>query len=266
MHVDENDPMSKPTTRPYRLLARFYDVLTAPVPPMNRHTRGRILGKILKQVRSACDLGCGSGETALDLARRGMKVYAVDLSPANCRIVREKARRNRLSIKVIRADMRRFHLPEPVDLVTCEFAALNHLPRKQDLISAFRAVARALKPGGWFGFDLNTPKSLREQTHMTEWMERPEFKLLMRGRYDKRRRVATVSFDWFVPAGRLWRHQREAFPHIAWSNAEIRRALRRAGFRRVRFFDGVDVRPRMPGAKRGWDAYYLARKAGWAGL
>ncbi|MGH9579876.1 MAG: class I SAM-dependent methyltransferase [Terriglobales bacterium] len=248
-------------SRPYRLLARFYDLLTAPVPRMNRHARQRILGKILRQVHAACDLGCGSGETALDLARRGLKVYAVDLSPANCRVAREKARRARLRVRVLRADMRRFRLPEAVDLVTCEFAALNHLERKPHLASVFRAVARALRPGGWFAFDLNTPKSLREQTHMTEWMEQPEFKLLMRGRYDKRRRVGTVSFDWFIPRGRLWRHEREAFPHIAWSDREIRRALSQAGFRRVRLFDGMDVRPRMPGAKRGWDAYYLAQRS-----
>jgi SAM-dependent methyltransferase len=252
--------MARKSSAPYTLLARFYDVLTAPVPRMNRHARRRILGKILGNVHSACDLGCGSGETALDLARRGIKVYALDLSPGNCRVVREKARRARLPIRVLRADMRRFRLPEPVDLVTCEFAALNHLPRKQDLLPTFRAVARALHPGGWFAFDLNTPKSLREQTHMTEWMERPEFKLLMRGRYDKRREVGTLSFDWFVPAGRLWRHEREAIPHIAWSDTEIRRTLRRAGFSHIRFFDGMDVRPRMPGAKRGWDAYYLAHR------
>ena len=253
--------MARESPAPYTLLARFYDVLTVPVPRMNRYARGRILGRILRQAHSACDLGCGSGETALDLARRGLKVYAVDFSPANCRIVREKARRARLPIRVVCTDMRRFRLPEPVDLITCEFAALNHLPRRQDLLSAFRAVARALKPGGWFAFDLNTPKSLCEQTHMTEWMEQPEFKLLMRGRYDKRRRIGTVSFDWFVPVGKLWRHEREAIPHIAWSDAEIRRALRQAGFGQIRFWDGMDVRPRMPGAKRGWDAYYLARKA-----
>ncbi len=93
--------------KPYKLLAQFYDVLTAPVPRMNRHARGRILGNLLKQVDSACDLGCGTGETALDLARHGLKVYAVDLSPAHCRIVRQKAQRNGMSIKIVCADMRR---------------------------------------------------------------------------------------------------------------------------------------------------------------
>lgn len=247
--------------KPYGLLARFYDSVADYAPAMNRHARERILGQRLGQLRSACDLACGSGETALDFARRGLRVYAVDLSPTFVRIVRGKARRRGLRVHAFCTDMRRFRLPQRVDLLTCEFAALNNLPRPADLLPVFRAVARALRPGGWFLFDLNTPKSLREQSNMTEWMEKPEFKLLMRGRYDRKRRRGILTFEWFVPEGKLWRHERETVDHIAWSDAEIRRALRRAGFHRIRFFDGLDVRPRMPGAKRGYDAYYLARKA-----
>ncbi len=252
--------MSNKSPQPYTLLAQFYDEMAPYAPGMNRHARRRILRKVLGQVRSACDLACGSGETALDFARHSLKVYAVDFSPTLCHITREKARRARLPVRVLCTDMRRFRLPEPVDLVTCEFAGLNHLPHKADLIPVFRAVARALRPGGWFLFDLNTPKSLREQSQVTEWVEKPEFKLLLRGRYDPRRRTATLTFDWFIPVGRFWRHQREMVGHIAWRDEEIRRALRRADFRRLRFWDGLDVRPRMPGAKRGYDTYYLAQR------
>ena len=252
--------MNQSNPTPYGLLARFYDALADYAPAMNRHAREKILGETLHQIHSACDLACGSGETALDLARSGLKVYAVDLSPTLVRTVRAKARRAGLRVHARCADMRRLRLPQRVDLVTCEFAALNHLPRPADLITVFRAVARALRPGGWFLFDLNTPKSLREQMQITEWMEKPEFKLLMRGRYDRRRRAGILTFEWFTPAGKLWRHQRESVDHIAWSDAEIRRSLRRAGFGRIRFFDGLDVRPRLPGAKRGYDSYYLAQK------
>lgn len=258
--------VKRPNPTPYGLLARFYDTLADYAPAMNRHAREKILGETLHQIHSACDLACGSGETALDLARRGLRVYAVDLSPTFCRTTREKARRARLKVRVLAADMRRFHLPRPVDLITCEFAALNNLPRPSDLLPAFRAVARALRPatagrpGGWFLFDLNTPRSLREQMQITEWMEKPEFKLLLRGRYDRKRRAGILTFEWFTPAGKLWRHQRESVDHIAWSDAEIRRSLRRAGFGRIRFFDGLAVRPRLPGAKRGYDSYYLAQK------
>ncbi len=46
-------------------------------------------------------------------------------------------------------------MPEPGDLVSCEFDALNHVPRKADLALVAKAVARALRPGGHFCFDVN---------------------------------------------------------------------------------------------------------------
>lgn len=248
-----------PANRPYNLLARFYDRLM-PVVEMNRHARRRTLGRLLPRLRSVCDLGCGSGETALDLARRGLRVFAVDNSPAFCRIVRAKARRLRLPVRALCADMRRFRLPRPVDLILCEFAALNHVPRRTDLGLVCRAVARALRPGGWFAFDINTPAAFAEQTPAGHWFETRDFKLVMRGRWNPRRSLCALDFEWFLPRGRFWRHVRERVNHIAWSDAEIRRALRRAGFRNLRVWDGVDVRPPMPGARRGYDIYYLAQK------
>jgi 2-polyprenyl-3-methyl-5-hydroxy-6-metoxy-1,4-benzoquinol methylase len=127
--------------KPYALIARFYDELHPEAPRMNRYARRKILGKILASVRVVCDLGCGTGTTALELARRGLKVYAVDCSPMMCRQAQVKARRAGLPVQVLCADMRSFRLPEPVELVTCEFNPLNHLPRRADLARVARAVA-----------------------------------------------------------------------------------------------------------------------------
>ena len=117
--------------RPYRLLARYYDQFFAF--SCSRLARRRLLGEILPRARSACDMCCGTGTTALEFARRDIKVFAVDLSPTMCRLARAKTRRAGARVTVIRADMRTFRLPEQVDLITCEFDALNHVPRKADL-------------------------------------------------------------------------------------------------------------------------------------
>ena len=66
--------------------------------------------------------------------------------------------------------------------------------------------------------------------------------------------------EWFLPRGKLFRHVHESVVNVCWTDAEIRAALRRAGLRHVRTFDGMDVRPPMKGAVRGTDVYYLARK------
>ena len=162
---------SAPINSPYALLARYYDVLCAYAAPMNRHARGQILRTVLPRVRSVCDVGCGNGETALELARRGLEVHAVDSSPVFCGVVRAKARRAKLRVAVHCDDMRDFTLPRPVDLVLAEFASLNNLADRRDLPRVFNTVARALRDGGWFCFDVNTPLALRTQYPQTFWIE-----------------------------------------------------------------------------------------------
>ena len=253
-----------PVNAPYDLLARHYDRLCSYAAPMNRHARSRILRTALPKVHRVCDLGCGSGETAVELAGRGLEVHAVDLSPVFCETVRTKARRAGLTVHVHCQDMRDFTLPRPVDLVLAEFASLNNLADRRDLTRVLESVARALAADGWFLFDVNTPLSLRTQYPPTYYFdEDTAFKLVQRGSLEADGRRARIDFDWFVPSGRsgrVWRHVRETLWHVCWTDREIRRALRVAGFDRVQWFDGIDVRPRLPYEKRGADAYYLARK------
>jgi SAM-dependent methyltransferase len=246
--------------RPYSLLARFYDRLIPGVPEMNRHAREAILGKRLRGFASACDLACGSGDTALDLARLGLDVQAVDLSPTFCKILRDEARRAGARIRVLRADMRSFRLRESVDLLVCEFAALNNLDLREDLSKVFRCVARALKPGGSFAFDVNTPLSFETQVPKGEWIDQPDFKLVMHGVVEDGGRRLPLHLEWFLPERGRFRHVRETIVHVCWTEAEIRSALRAAGFGKIRTFDGADVRPRSMGTPRGTDLYFLAER------
>jgi SAM-dependent methyltransferase len=272
--------MRKPkASPPYSVLGRFYDQVTRDSPEMNRHARRKILGRLLPRLKAVCDLGCGTGTTAVELARAGHKVYAVDASPVQCGQAREKARRAGVAVRVICADMRRFRLPEPVDLVLCEFNPLNHLPRKSDLNVALAMVARALRPGGWFYFDLNMRPTYARLYPTTRFEEHDGFCLISRGVFDKRRERAWMDLDWFVAspltfraslreAGRAspvrnvkgWRRYRERIVDTWWSDAEIRRALRRAGFGKIRAWDGARIRPRKMKPRRGFDRYYLAKR------
>jgi len=245
---------------PYSVLGRYYDQLTRGAPAMNRHARKKILGRLLPQLRTVCDLGCGTGTTAVELARTGRKVYAVDFSPAQCRQAKEKSRQAGDSIQVICSDMRRFRLPEPVDLVLCEFNPLNHLARKSDLEVAFQAVARALRPGGWFYFDLNMRPTYVKLIPTTRWEEHNGFCLVYRGRVDIRREKAWLDLDWFVADRGRWRRYRERIEDTWWSDAETRAALRRAGFGSIRAWDGKTIRPAKMKPRRGYDRYYLAQK------
>lgn len=245
---------------PYKLLAIYYDRLFEPLrAPMGRMRR-HLLADIVRRADTACDLACGTGTTAVELARRGIRMYGVDASLAMCRLARRKARQKGVRLRVLHGDMRSFRLPEAVDLVTCEFDAVNHVPRKSDLDRMARAVARALRPGGWFFFDVNNQVAFEKAWAGTWRLGLRGVVLVMHGGYDRRRRKGWSKAEWFIRKGKNWQRTVERVEQVAWTTAEIRQSLRRAGFSTVRAWDQAAFAREwriFPGQR----TVYLARKA-----
>jgi SAM-dependent methyltransferase len=243
----------------YDLLAAYYDQLFTSHPASYRRAR-RELG-ILRGVKSACDLACGTGTTAVDMARRGIKVYAVDLSSAMCRVTREKADKAGVRVTVLRGDMRSFRLPETVDLVACEFDAINHVPHQRDLAAVVKAVARVLRPGGWFYFDANTRFHLEKNWPGTWWMEKPGAIMAMRGTYDRRRAKACLNVEWLIREGNCWRRFHEYVEEVWWTPRGIRQALRGAGFVKISSVDATKFMTGQSFLRPGCRTFYLAQKS-----
>ncbi len=246
--------------RPYRWLAQYYDRIFTFHLSWFEEARQCVLGKILPQVESACDLACGTGTTALLLARRGIRMFGVDLSPSMCRLARQKARRSGAPLVVLQADMRSFRLPQQVDLVTCEFDALNHVPRKADLMRVARSVARALRPGGYFYFDVNNRRAFERLWKGTVYLELPDVAAVMRAGYDRARDCGWTTLDWFCREGRSWLRHRERVEQVAWTRTEIRQTLRTAGFDRIAAWDATPFFKGDARIEPGCRTFYLARK------
>jgi len=246
--------------QPYRWLAQHFDRMFAASRTSIEAARRAIVGPILPEVRVACDLACGTGATALDLAARGIRVYGVDLSPGMCRAARRKARQQKLALRVMQADMRNFRLPEPVDLVLSEFDAINHVPRRSDLRRVLSAAARALHPGGWLFFDVNNLAGFDKYWRGNWWMEKPGIVLVMRNGHNLQRRRAWCDCEWFVKAGHLWRRHSERVEEVCWTEDEIHDALNAAGFGRVQVRDAAAFFQGDGMTSEGCRSFFLARK------
>jgi SAM-dependent methyltransferase len=246
---------------PYASLARHYDAfflgLRGPLDAARRHA----LAAILPGVKTACDLACGTGTTALAFARLGIRTYAVDASEEMCRITRAKMKQARAPLKVIRADMRSFRLPEPVDLVTCEGDALNHVPRRSHLLPVTKAVARALRPGGFFYFDVNNAAGFERYWSGTVWIERPGAVLVVRNGHDPREKKAWSNVEVLVRQGRLWRRHSDRVDEVCWTRDEIEAALRSSGFGTLRAWDASRFFGANAIVRPGCRTLFLARKA-----
>ncbi len=113
--------------------------------------------------RPVLDLCCGTGQVALGFLERGYAVTGLDLSPHMLAYARENTAQYVATGQAgfVLADAAAFALDQRFGLVVSTYDALNHLPDLAALRDCFGSVGRALMPGGWFIFDLNTRLGLR---------------------------------------------------------------------------------------------------------
>ncbi len=249
----------------YGVIGQFYDDLWGEHTRAWQAARRRLLKPLLAHTRQVCELGCGTGTTAIEYARLGLEVFALDFSPVMCQVTRRKARAEGLDVRVRQADMRTFRLPVQVDLITSEWGVINHLPRRADLARTFRAVAGALRPGGYFYFDLHQRKLYEEKWSRDFVGEDQQGKTFaaQRGGYDRSRGKGWTEVTFFVRrAGGLWERRCERVEEIHWPHGEIVRDLGRAGLqlRQVLEFTDLDSPPSPKKVPGGLRTMYLARK------
>lgn len=107
-------------------------------------------------VQSLLDLGCGTGNHALPLARRGYRVVAVDRSNEMLDLARQKAASQSLdgSLKYYQADIRDCPLDQIFDAALMMFAVLGYQLENRDVLAALRSARQHVRSGGILIFDV----------------------------------------------------------------------------------------------------------------
>jgi SAM-dependent methyltransferase len=109
-----------------------------------------------KGVKNILDIGCGTGNHSIPLARRGYEVHGVDLSENMLAHAVEKAQKETIKHPPVfsQGDARNVDLGKQFDVVLMMFAVLGYQLTNDDVLAALRTVRKHLKPGGLFIFDV----------------------------------------------------------------------------------------------------------------
>jgi 2-polyprenyl-3-methyl-5-hydroxy-6-metoxy-1,4-benzoquinol methylase len=158
------------------------------------------------------ELGAGAGRVSVPLARRGLEVTALELSPEMLERGQAFAAREHVSINWIQSDMRDFDLGRTFPLVIAPFNALMHLYTLPDQDSALERIVAHLEPGGVFAFDLYQPrfgpeKILRHEGETFTDADGARTDVLVRQRVDRTAQLALTTYfvDRIAPGGTLSR-------------------------------------------------------------
>lgn len=172
----------EPAAETFAGCASFYDALTAhhDYEDLTRTLEG-LLDRHGRPGPKMLDVACGTGKSFLPFWRRGYDVTACDLSPEMLAHAREKSGG---AVALLEADMR--DLPElgSFDFATCIDEPVNYLLAPEDVGSAFASVARNLRPGGLFVFDVNTLHAFRSIFSSDDCYEQEGWLFVWRGHGD----------------------------------------------------------------------------------
>lgn len=123
---------------------------------------------LLKRGNRIFDCPCGHGRHSIELAQRGYLVTGQDISPFFLGMAKKEARRLKVSVHWIKADMRNIQFKEEFDVALCLFSSFGYLESDEEHQKALHQIAKALKRGGKFVLDvINRDRFIRTYREQT---------------------------------------------------------------------------------------------------
>ena len=190
------------------------------------------LGRHGPAARRLADLGVGTGDLVVALARRGYAMVAVDRSAPMLAVARAKAAAAGLAVppSFVEQDIRALRIVPPVDAAICVYTVMNQLTGDGDLDRALAAVRDALVGRGLFLFELNLPASYARYWVGTETVRAGDATIVR----THRAVPGTPVIEAHVTIQRTSSGQlEEVYDRIEqrpYTNAEVEAALARTGF------------------------------------
>jgi SAM-dependent methyltransferase len=203
------------------------------------------LSELGLQPSDLLDVACGEGSLAVGMAALGYRVTGIDQSQQMIDLAQERVTKAGIAADFFVEDMRSLQFHQEFDIVTCFFDSLNYLLTVKDLHDAFRGAYRALKPGGFYIFDMNTIYGLavdwmREETSIQN--ETDDFIEIHRQSFDYENLIATMDVTIFTQRGALWERNDETHRERGYPIADIQFLLTEVGFSIVGMYGNLKKR------------------------
>jgi len=196
--------------------------------PRDTNTQVQYLVKklALRSGRRFLDCPCGIGRVSLPMARMGVEVTGVDITPSYLEELHKKAKRARLKIETVHSDMRRIDFANVFDAAGNLWGSLGYFEKESDHLLTLKRAYRALKPGGRFVVHTINRDWIVLNFQARGWTEVGGLKVCEERVFDYERSINRTTWT-FIDSGR----ERVLPANMRmWSLHELLDLFRRAGF------------------------------------
>ena len=177
------------------------------------------------------DMGCGTGNITIPMAKRGYDMIGLDLSCEMLNIEREKAQKEGLDILFLNQDMCEMELYGTVDCILCALDGINYVTEDEAIDNLFALVKNYLNPGGLMIFDISTEYKLKEILGQNTYVyEDDDIYYVWQSQYSEDSKLCEFKLDFFC------RQQDDSYKRFeeyqvqrAYSTEEITKAAKDAG-------------------------------------
>lgn len=193
----------------------------------------------LKKGMSFLDCPIGIGRTAIPLAKKGIKITGVDITPSYLAELEEKASKKKLPIKLFHLDMRKIDFDNEFDVVGNLWTSFGYFEKESDNTKVLKKLFKALKPGGKFILQVINRDWIMKNFLPSNWSRVDDVKVLEERvfLYDK---SASVTHYTFIKDGQ----EKSLTSYIRmYSYHELKQLMEKIGFTNVIGFGNVQGDP-----------------------
>ncbi|MGI6328916.1 MAG: class I SAM-dependent DNA methyltransferase [Dethiobacteria bacterium] len=249
--------------QPYRGLADIYDYLLAGI---DYEEWADYLEQIFERFQiepcgKILDLACGTGNSTLPWAGRGYTASGVDISNEMLVLARRKAREKNLEISFYRQDLRQLDLPFQADVAVLYQDGLNYLLTHEDLKKAMSKIRSAVRPGGYFIFNLNLVEKLPVGSQPeVSWLEEEGLTLVWESAYQPVEKIWRIKLVAFVQRdGGLFEKIEEEHLERSYSRGELETVIAQTGWGMGACYGAFTLREPLPQER---NIFFIVKREG----
>ena len=194
-----------------------------------------------------CELACGTGNMTCRMEKRGYKITASDISRDMLSIASEKLN----GTELICSDMSKLALPEKYDAFLCMIDGINYVITPKAVLDTFKTVKSHLNDGGIFVFDVSSQYKLKHILG-NETFIHSEYDVFYswQNRFIEKYNLSDMLLNFFVRNGEVYDRFEERHLQRGWSEEELTKMLKKAGFTEVSVYDEFTFEKLSPECER----------------